>query len=209
MRRMTCLSIAFIALAFFTGAFAASPIYAQGGFGSRATAGVFGGLSLGSGEFRDEVGRGWHAGALAKARAFGALDLRIDGTYAKLGKKNLVGTTRTVSTNALITFGTVNALINLGADSAEYPGDNAVSPYIMAGGGAYRLDFDATCLGDCATFNSPSVNIYRGLNFGGGATVPVAGLRTFVEARYHRISRSLAEGGARTMVLLSAGIKFR
>lgn len=206
---MTRLSVALIALAFFTGAFAASPVHAQGGFGSRATAGVFGGAVLGSGEFSDEVGRGWHAGALAKAKAFGVLDLRIDGTYAKLGKKNFVGTTRTVSTNALITLGTVNALINLGADSAEYPGDNAVSPYIMAGGGAYRLDFDATCLGDCATFSNPAVDTYLGLNFGGGATVPLAGLRTFVEARYHRISRSLAEGGARTIVLLSAGIKFR
>lgn len=209
MSRVTRLSVAFAALVVTAGAFPSMPAHAQGGFGSRATAGVFGGITLGNGEFGDEVGRGWHAGALAKTRAFGVLDLRIDGTYAKLGKKNFVGTTRTVSTNALITFGTVNALINLGADSAEYPGDNAVSPYIIAGGGAYRLDFDATCLGDCATFSNPAVDTYFGLNFGGGATVPVAGLRTFVEARYHRISRSLAEGGARTIVLLAVGIKFR
>lgn len=209
MRRMTRPSVAFIALAFISGAFASSPVLAQGGFGSRATAGVFGGVTFGNGEFSDEVGRGWHAGALAKVKTFGVLDLRIDGTYAKLGKKGLVGTTRTVSTNALITFGTINALINLGADSAAYPGDNAVSPYVMAGAGAYRLDFDATCLGDCATFSNPPVDSFLGLNFGGGATVPVAGLRTFVEARYHRMSRSLVEGGARTIVLLSAGIKFR
>lgn len=209
MIRATRLSVAVASLVLTAGAFASLPAHAQGGFGSRATAGVFGGLTLGSGEFTDEVGRGWHAGALAKAKAFGVLDLRIDGTYAKLGKKDLVGTTRTVSTNALITFGTVNALINLGADSAQYPGDNSVSPYVMAGAGAYRLDFDANCLRDCATFNNPSVDTYLGLNFGGGATVPVAGLRTFVEARYHRISRSLVEGGARTIVLLSAGIKFR
>ena len=209
MRRMTRLSVAFVGFACVAGVLASSRAEAQGGFGSWATAGIFGGVVIPSGELSDEAGRGWHAGALAKIKVFGPLDLRVDGTYTKLGKKDLVGTTRTVITDGVVTFGTVNALINLGVDSAEYPGDNAVSPYIVAGAGVYRLDFRATCGGDCATFFNPPVDSFPGLNFGGGATVPVAGLRTFVEGRYHRVSRSLLEGGARTFVLVSAGIKFR
>ncbi len=209
MRRMTRLSVAFVGFACVAGGLASSRAEAQGGFGGRATAGIFGGVSIPSGELSDEVKMGWHGGALAKIRAFGPLDLRLDGTYTKLGKKDLTGTTRTIITDGTVSFGTVNALINLGVDSAEYPGDNAVSPYIIAGAGTYRLDFRATCRGDCATFINPPVDSFPGLNFGGGATVPVAGLRTFVEGRYHRISRSLVEGGSRTFVLLSAGIKFR
>lgn len=200
------LSIVAFALtsAFATNAVAQDPT----GFG-RPTAGIFGGVSLPNGDFSDEVGTGWHAGALFKMRAYKALDVRVDGTFTKFAEKKIVGTIASVETYASVIQGTLNALLNLGPDSAAYPGDNSVSPYILGGIGEYRLDYDAECSGQCATFEEPGKHTHFGLNVGGGASVPVAGLRTFIEARYHRISRQVSEGDTRAMVLISAGLKFR
>lgn len=209
MHRVTRLTVSFLLFALIAMSLSPARSAAQGGFGSRATAGIFAGVTFPRGDLSDEVKTGWHAGALAKMRAYGALDARIDGTYTKFGKKALVGGGASVSTDASIAFGTLNALVNLGADSAAYPGDNTVSPYLVAGVGGYRLDFKATCVGACTTFVAPDAKTYFGLNIGGGASVPLAGIRTFLEARYHRISRSDANGGTRTMVLVSAGVKFR
>jgi hypothetical protein len=196
-------------LAITLAAFSASHAGSQEGPG-RLTVGVFGGVSLPSGDFNDEVGNGWHAGALAKMRAYGVLDVRVDGTYTKFAKKDIIGTIATVTTDAYVTNGTIDALVNLGTDSAAYPGDNSVSPYLLGGFGVYQLDYDATCLGTgCETFEEPGNRTHTGVNVGGGATFPLAGLRTFVEARYHRIMRKAAEGQSRGMVLISAGIKFR
>lgn len=209
MRRMTRLSVALGAFVCLTTA-ASNRASAQGGFLTRPTAGVFGGVVFPRGALDDEVGLGWNGGAFAKIRLYGPLDARIDGTYVKFGKKELVGTDARVMTDASVAFGTLDALINLGTDSAAYPGDNSVSPYLIFGGGRYNLDFDAVCVGAaCGTFVDPDKHTYWGINVGGGATVPLAGIRTFLEARYHRISRDELDGGSRVMVVVSAGVKFR
>ncbi len=184
---------------------------AQIGFGTRPTAGVFGGVTFPRGDLSDVVGTGWHAGALAKMRVFRAFDLRLDGTYAKFGKKDEIngGNSAFFDTDAKITFGTVSAVLNLGADSAAYPGDNTVSPYLVGGLGGYRLDFNSNCSGTCAGIQALDVTTDLGLNIGFGATVPLAGIRTFAEGRFHRILRSDDDGGAATMFLLSVGVKFR
>jgi hypothetical protein len=44
---------------------------------------------------------------------------------------------------------------------------------------------------------------------GGGATIPILGVRTFVEARYHRIARKPEDGDSRTLITLSAGLRIR
>lgn len=191
-------------------ALAAAPsvLVAQSGFGTRPTAGVFGGVTFPRSDLGAEVKMGWHAGALAKIRAYRSLDARIDGTYAKFGKKVVEGTIATVSTDASVGFGTLSAVLNLGADSAAYPGDNTVSPYLIGGLGIYRLDYKAVCAGTCATFVAPALENNLGLNIGFGATAPIVGIRTFVEGRYHRISRN-ADFGSRSMLLISVGVKFR
>lgn len=180
---------------------------AQGGFG-RPTAGIFGGVTLPSGDFNDEVGTGWHAGGLVKMRAFKALDIRLDGTFNKFAEKEIVASIATVETYASLVHVNLDALVNLGPDSAAYPGDNTIAPYILAGVGGYRLDYDAKCTGSCEEFDAPTRNHF-GLNIGGGATVPLAGIRTFVEARYHRMMRDVAEGNSRSFIVISAGVKFR
>ncbi|HMA20819.1 MAG TPA: hypothetical protein VKO87_08440 [Gemmatimonadaceae bacterium] len=193
-----------------------STAHAQRPGPGRPTAGILGGVTFPIGDFKDEVGTGWHAGGLIKMRAYGALDIRLDGAYTKFGKKDILGTAATVSTDGNMSFGTLNALINLGPDSAAYPEDKTNSPYLLAGVGRYRLDYKATCAEleaggiSCQNFVPPTIKTYTGLNIGAGVTVPIlGGVRSFVEFRYHRISRPLEEGGARGMFLLSAGVKIR
>src|SRR5215216_6401011 len=100
------------------------------GFG-RPTAGVYGGYSHPNGDFKSEAGDGWHAGALIKMRAYGALDLRVDGGFSKFAKKNIPlqlenGDTLSFHTDANVAYGTLAAHLNLGPDSAAYPGDNTI-----------------------------------------------------------------------------------
>jgi opacity protein-like surface antigen len=190
------------------------PATAQRPGPGRLTAGILGGVTFPTGDFKDEVSTGWHAGGLIKMRAYGALDIRLDGAYAKFGRKEFPDSVRTYSTDAKVTFGTLNALINLGPDSAAYPEDKTNSPYLLAGLGRYRLDYQVGCVeaveGGSACRSGLQAKTYTGVNIGAGVTVPFfAGIRTFVETRYHRISRPLEEGGARGMFLLSAGVKIR
>lgn len=187
-------------------AFAAS---AQAQGPGRPTVGIFGGVTSVNGDFKDEVGNGWLAGGLIKMRVWGPLDVRVDGTYVKLGSKEIVASDVTVTTDGKIAFGTINALLNLGPDSATYPGDNSVSPYLLAGVGSYQLEYDWKCTGECAQYTFPGKVTHTGINAGFGATVPVFGIRTFAEARYHRIFRDALDGGSRSMILISVGVKVR
>jgi hypothetical protein len=176
----------------------------------RPTAGIFGGYTAANGDFGDEVGNGWHAGALFKMRLYGALDGRIDGTYVKFAKKDIDAEDAVFHTDANTVFATFDAHLNLGPDSAAYPGDNSVSPHIVLGVGAYQVDYKVTCSGVCTDFIGVEKKTHWGLNAGAGATVPVAGIRTFLEARYHRIMRDdVEDGGSRAMFLFSLGVKFR
>ena len=200
--RLSLLAISMVMLASQASAQTAGP--------GRLTAGIFGGGTLPSGDFNDEAGNGWHAGALLKMRLYGALDARLDGAYSKLAKKDLVGTIATVSTDTRVIQGTLDGLVNLGPDSAAYPGDNTVSPYIMLGVGLYNLDYDATCAGTgCTDFEDPGKKTHTGFNVGGGASIPLLGVRTFIEGRYHRIMRRTSDGQSRAFLMVSAGLKFR
>ncbi|MEO5590528.1 MAG: outer membrane beta-barrel protein [Gemmatimonadaceae bacterium] len=206
---MDRLSVSVIAVGCLLLAGTAVPAFAQSaGIGTRPTLGVYGGLTFPRGDLTDEVGAGWNAGAMFKIRAYKALDLRLDGTYIKFGRKDIEGTTVPIQTDGEIRAGTVSGLLNLGPDSAAYPGDNSVSPYLIGGIGKYRLNYDATCNG-CSPSPDPGIKTHWGVNLGFGATAPIVGVRTFFEARYNRLSRSLGEGGARSFFLLSAGIKIR
>jgi len=175
----------------------------------RPTAGIFAGVTSANGDLKDEVGNGWFAGGLIKMRAYGPFDIRVDGNYLKFGSKEVVAELSSISTDAKIVFGTLSALVNLGPDSASYPGDNTVSPYIAVGAGLYELDYDAVCEGECEGFLNPQKDTHFGLNATFGATAPVLGIRTFAEARYHRISRDPTVGGSRSMIVVAVGVKIR
>jgi hypothetical protein len=182
---------------------------------ARPTLGVFGGVTTPRGDFQDEVSNGWNAGVLIKARLYRALDIRLDGAYSKLGEKTVIIPVNNLEdtvifhTDGTLPFGTLNVHANLGPDSAEYPGDNTVTPHVLAGIGIYELDYKLTCAGPCEGFETVPKQKHMGLNVGGGATVPVFGVRMFFEARYHRISRKPEDGDARTLITVSAGLRIR
>ena len=181
----------------------------------RPTAGIFAGVTFPFGDFKDEVGTGWHACGLVKMRAYGALDVRVDGAYSKFGKKDIQGSTLKLTTDGNVTYFTVNLLANLAPDSAAYPGDKTNSPYLFGGLGRYRLAYDETCEEvnsggtACSLYNPTVRRTYGGANIGAGVSVPFLGLRSFVEIRYHRISRPLSDGSTRSMFTASAGVKIR
>jgi opacity protein-like surface antigen len=185
-------------------------------FLARPTAGVYGGILTPRGDFGNDVANGWHAGALLKARVYGPLDVRIDGNYAKLGEETTVlssqaGDTLIIHTDGKVPFGTLNAHLNLGPDSAEYPGDNTVTPYLFGGVGIYHLDYNvtSTCKGDCGDIGTIPGKKRFGVNVGAGGSVPVFGVRAMVEGRYHRISQEVEEGGAASMITISVGLRIR
>ena len=180
----------------------------------RPTAGILGGYSHPIGDLQETSGEGWHAGGLFKMRVYGMLDARLDGTYTKFGRKHIPvdlasGGTAVIHTSPAIEYGTLTALVNMGPDSAAYPGDNSPAPYLFAGLGFYHLDFDFTCTGECQGFPETNSENHPGVNIGFGVTAPFAGIRTFLEGRYHRIMRNADDGGARSFATLSVGVKFR
>ena len=183
------------------------------GFG-RPTAGIFGGIASPRGTLGDEAETGWNAGVLLKMRAYKALDVRVDATYAKLGAVDFdiplaSGETASGHLDTKVPFATLGMHLNLGPDSAEYPGDNTVSPYMLAGVGMYNLDYQFTCEGSCSEIQTIPTENHFGVNLGGGAGIPIFGIKAFVEGRYHRISQKPEFGDARAFITISAGLRIR
>jgi len=168
--------------------------------------GVYGGLTLPRGELKLQTNPGWHAGALGKIRVTRTFDARIDGAYSRLGSKTIEFADASVKSKSEILFGTLVAELNLGPDSAQYPGDNSVSPYINAGPGIYRFKFDDTCTGNCEAFFASDEETTFGVSIGAGANVPLRRIPLFAEFRWHRFSPFETTV---TMFTFSAGFKIR
>ena len=192
--------------------FLPATVFAQG-LGTKLQAGVFGGISAPKGELRNETKVGWNAGGLVKMRIAGPLDVRLDGAYADFGSRQFNVTTATIDSKANLLFGTLNAELNLGPDSAQYPGDNSISPYIFAGAGRYQTKFDVTCTGQCAlVLTTGDDRTAWGFNLGAGANIPIGPVPTFVDFRYHRFGTrfpGLGEDGTGTLITASVGVKLR
>jgi len=136
-------------------------------------------------------------GGFGKIRVYGPLDLRIDGTYSKFGNKDIVDIGGTVTTRSSVQFGTIGGVLNLGTDSAAYPGDNSVSPYLIAGVGFSRIG----CVGrsDCGVYTQ------MGWNAGLGMRLGLFALRGFTEARLHCVPKSEAED---CYIPVTVGLRF-
>ena len=180
--------------------------------------GVFGGATLPRGDFGEDVEIGWHAGALFKVRVTHSLDARIDGTYSRFGTAEIEFDNATVESKSDVAYGTLVGELNLGADSAAYPGDNSVSPYINGGIGMYRFKFEGTCTdapgspGACDDFARTNEDTNIGFTIGAGANVPLSGLPAFAEFRYHRFGTVFPIRQANqtaTFFTVSVGIKIR
>lgn len=176
-------------------------------------AGIYAGGTIPTGDFKDEANTGWHIGGMIKARVTGAVDVRLDGAYSKFGSKDFDFTTATVASETNVAFGALSAELNLGPDSAAYPGDNSISPYITGGLGMYRFSFKGTCSGACTGFNGdPDSKTKLGFSIGAGANIPLRGFPTFAEVRYHRFGTVFPVSGldgTATMLTASFGLKIR
>ncbi len=210
MRKALLLSI-FIASFFAVSASAGAQINIR-----KPQLGIFGGATLPRGDFGRETDPGWNAGALFKVRVTSAMDARIDGTYTKLGSQFIEFANAEVDSRSEVTFGTLLIEFNLGADSAAYPGDNSVSPWINVGPGYYRMKSEGTCselqANGCEGFLNTTEENGFGLTAGIGANVPFYGFPLFAEARYHRFGTIFPIGQVErtaTMFTISAGIKIR
>ena len=127
--------------------------------------GLAGGVSLPQGDLADGVNTGWHAlGTLVLSTLTQPLGLRVDVAYNQFALKVGDG-------HETVGSATLNGTYRLPMTNSP------LSPYLIAGLGAYRTDCSLPECGATTKF---------GWNVGLGSKLFVLGVRSFVEARYHR-----------------------
>ncbi|HUQ18492.1 MAG TPA: outer membrane beta-barrel protein [Gemmatimonadaceae bacterium] len=149
---------------------ATSPLVAQegegmGSYSNPVSFGIFAGASVPLGDFSDNfAGTGFHIGGLLQWNSPTApIGLRIDGAYHKFGNSG------TSTADPSMVVGTVNGMY-------LFPSTSTVRPYIIGGAGVYNERCD---LCDAQT--------KFGVNGGIGINVPLSGLSTIIEARFHYV----------------------
>lgn len=151
----------------------------------RPVIGVAAGLTAPQGDFGDGVDNGYHIGAALGFKVpVLPVALRADLAYTTFGAKDPVD-------------GSVNTL-NLSVNAVHvFPGV-AIRPYVIGGLGMYR----SSGSGDLEEMESTTD---MGLNGGAGIQFKLAGLQSFVEARYTHI---MTEDDATKVIPISFGIMF-
>lgn len=179
--------------------FAASPLLAQEGVGMGSYAnpvsfGVFAGASVPLGDFADFASTGWHAGGMLQWNSPSApIGIRVDGAYHDFG---VDADFADQEANPSMIVGTINGVW-------MFPSTSTVRPYLIGGGGIYNER--------CSGCDSQTK---LGLNGGLGITVPLSGITTVIEARFHMVfdSEDTTGGGSTsntTFIPISVGILFR
>ena len=119
------------------------------------------------------------------------IGVRIDGIYNNFSHKTLA-TSPPTSTDDLRIAGVLGNLIY------AFPGTSAKT-YVVAGGGWYNTKLNVA--------GSQSENHF-GLNAGLGITFGLGPITSFLESRYHFISREPAKGGVIHYVPITLGLMF-
>ena len=131
------------------------------------------------------------------ALALGAPDLpigvRFDGIYNNFSRKKVIS----AQGSATNTYGFRIAGIIANVVYA-FPG-TSVKSYIVGGGGLYNTKLDVA--------GSKSEN-HAGLNAGAGLTFGLGPIASFIESRYHFISREPTKGGVIHFVPITFGLMF-
>lgn len=151
--------------------------------------GLGGGAAIPVGKLSDTQKTGYNA---LVAFAIGVADLpfgiRIDGIYNNLLHANTSGTT---ATSDLRVTGALGNVI------FAFPGSSA-KVYLLAGGGLYNSK---------ASSSAKAQNNF-GINVGLGATFGFGPFATFLESRYHNVTRSESKGGVYQFVPITLGVLF-
>jgi hypothetical protein len=153
--------------------------------------GLGGGAAIPVGKLADRQATGYNA---LVSLAMGLSDLpfgfRFDGIYNNLSH------TKSPPTGVTSTKLQVTAL--LANMVYAFPGTTAKA-YIIAGGGLYKSKADVD--------GAKSKNDW-GFNAGLGATFGFGPIATFIESRYHTVSRNEADGGVYQFVPITLGFMF-
>jgi hypothetical protein len=118
------------------------------------------------------------------------IGVRFDGIYNSFSRKN-------ISSPATNTYGFRIAGL-LGNLIYAFSGTTAKS-YIVAGGGLYNTKFDIA---------GTKAENHWGLNAGAGVTFAAGPVASFLESRYHFVSREPAKGGVIHFVPITLGVMF-
>lgn len=156
--------------------------------------GFGGGASIPVGKLSDAQNTGYNGiVVLAIGVAELPIGVRFDGIYNNLLNNKLVypAGSGIVSSDLRIT----GALLNL---IYAFPGTTA-KPYVIAGGGLYSTKADLA--------GAKAQNDF-GFNAGIGATFGLGPFATFLESRYHTISRDAAKGGVVQFIPITVGLLF-
>jgi hypothetical protein len=181
---------------------------AQGAKPPRFEAGIYAGGSIPLNKSSDSANTGYHVGGIVHTPINSAMDVSIDVAFNKLGDKTLSegATFREVGTNAL--SGIAGVVIHPRVISDDERGMIPISPYVLAGLGAYRFRFDYVCRGLACTGpeREGRSETRWGLSAGAGATVRLKAIRTFLQVAYHAILPN-GENGNTTLLLASFGLR--
>jgi hypothetical protein len=153
--------------------------------------GIGGGAAIPVGKLSNTQTTGFNGIAVV---ALGVADLpigvRFDGIYNSFSGKDIASPP--TNTYGFRVAGLLGNLIY------AFPGSTAKS-YIVAGGGWYNTKFDVA---------GTKAENHWGLNAGLGVTFAVGPVASFLESRYHFISREPAKGGVIHFVPITLGLMF-
>ena len=156
--------------------------------------GISGGATIPVGDFGNFYTTGYNGTASLMFKSIGSpLGFRIDGMYNRLSVKN----------DAFVpdgAGGSVNSVSIAGANANlvySLPG-TGITPYLIGGGGIYSMKTHSD------GFDSNAENKF-GVNGGIGASFPLSGFNTFVEARFHHV---FTDGSATQFIPVTFGISF-
>lgn len=157
--------------------------------------GVSGGAAIPIGDFGEDYTTGYNGTVSLMFKSVGSpIGLRIDGMYNKMSVKD----DRTITIPGL---GVVEAAVISSANANvvySLPG-TGISPYLIGGGGIYGLKLDVDGADD------PDMETKFGVNGGIGASFPLSGFNTFIEARLHHI---FSDNGSTQFIPVTFGISF-
>jgi len=157
--------------------------------------GISGGAAIPVSDLGEDFTTGYNGTASLMFRSFGSpIGLRIDGMYNRMSVKN----DRTITIPG---FGILDAIAISSANANlvyNLPG-TGITPYLIGGAGVYNLKSDVEDADD------PDSENKFGLNGGIGASFPLSGFNTFIEARYHHV---FSENVATQFIPVTFGISF-
>ena len=139
--------------------------------------GISGGAAIPAGDFGEDYTTGYNGTVSLMFKSIGSpIGLRVDGMYNKMSVKD----DRVIDVPG---FGVVDGAVIAWANANlvySLPG-TGISPYLIGGAGVYNLKLDVDGGDD------PDCDNKFGLNGGIGASFPLSGFNTFIEARFHHV----------------------